>query len=730
MSEEGVDRRTTPVRQSSKRNREYDEDERPQQESLAVQPDVSPKRVRVGSGSFAMDGENGRSLPMQQSNFSQLTNNGSPRLATPTTPGGLGKAGTQAPGAKKLIIRNSKARPQLPNNFLEKSWTKLEEAVGAIHSRQSVSSSLEELYQIVENLCGNKQAAAIYEKLKGNLEKHIAEQLPDLVQGSYVNSTAFLLHMNKVWTDHCDQTVMIRSIFLFLDRTYVLQNSTVLSIWDLGLDLFRAVILDDPTVRSRTISGLLTLIEQERLGEKVDRLLLKSLLRMLSSLQIYQQVFEGAFLTATQKLYENEGRVNARDMDVPTYLNHVQQRLLEETDRLDYYLDFGTRKALISTVEKYLIAEHVQALLTKGLDVMLHEDRRVELKLFYDLLSRVKNGLIELKTSFSTYIKKVGKALVIDPQRDRTLVQDLMDMKNKLDAIIVECFNGTEKFSQAEKDAFDNFINQRVNKPAELIAKFMDGKLRSGNKAATDDELEKLMDKVIILFRFIQGKDVFEAFYKKDLAKRLLLGRSASVDAEKSMLSKLKQECGAGFTSKLEGMFKDMELSKDLAVAFKQFLQHVEGELSWTGVDFSVSILTMGHWPTYPPTEVIMPPQMIEYQEMFKKFYLSKHSGRKLHWQPSLGHCLLRAQFKPNEEEQQATTEQVFQDRQYQIDAAIVRIMKTRKTLPHSLLISELYNQLRFPVKPADLKKRIESLIERDYMCRDKDDSNTYNYVA
>jgi len=40
---------------------------------------------------------------------------------------------------------------------------------------------------------------------------------------------------------------------------------------------------------------------------------------------------------------------------------------------------------------------------------------------------------------------------------------------------------------------------------------------------------------------FLLGKDVFEAFYKKDLAKRLLVGKSASVDAEKSMLSKLKQ---------------------------------------------------------------------------------------------------------------------------------------------------------------------------------------------
>lgn len=103
-----------------------------------------------------------------------------------------------------------------------------------------------------------------------------------------------------------------------------------------------------------------------------------------------------------------------------------------------------------------------------------------------------------------------------------------------------------------------------------LAAKFVDCKLRAGNKEATEEELERLLDKIMVLFRFIHGKDVFEAFYKKDLAKRLLVGKSASVDAEKSMLSKLKQECGGGFTSKLEGMFKDMELSKDINIAFKQ----------------------------------------------------------------------------------------------------------------------------------------------------------------
>jgi cullin-4 len=73
-----------------------------------------------------------------------------------------------------------------------------------------------------------------------------------------------------------------------------------------------------------------------------------------------------------------------------------------------------------------------------------------------------------------------------------------------------------------------------------LSAKFIDEKLKSGSKGSSDAEFEHDLDKALILFKFIQGKDVFEAFYKKDLAKRLLLAKSASVDAEKFMLSKFK----------------------------------------------------------------------------------------------------------------------------------------------------------------------------------------------
>uniref|UniRef100_A0A915HMC9 Cullin-4 n=1 Tax=Romanomermis culicivorax TaxID=13658 RepID=A0A915HMC9_ROMCU len=576
----------------------------------------------------------------------------------------------------------------------------------------------------------------------------------------------------------------------------------------MGLEMFRNILLNSKTVENRLINGLLLLIEQERSGEQVDRMLLKNLLRMLSNLQIYQQMFEQRFLVASEQLYALEGQRIIQDsevgvfsrLDISIYLHHVDKRLREESERLLQYLDCTTRKPLITCVEINLLQNHVTAILSKGMDSLLQENRLQDLRLLYDLLSRVKNGLVELKNSFSVYVKKVGHCLVMDLERDKTMVQDLLDFKDKMDRILSECFCQNEKFAQGLRDSFEYFVNQRSNKPAELIAKFLDTKLRSGNKEATEEELDRLMDKLMVLFRFIHGKDVFEAFYKKDLAKRLLLGKSASVDAEKSMLCKLKQgrwyrtsadttveaadastmailcndrllperkclvelyaKCGSQFTSKLEGMFKDMELSKELGSTCKQYLNGYR--LSWN-IDLTVNILTMGNWPTYQVAEINMPAAMTEYLEAFKKFYLSKHSGRKLQWQPSLGHCLVKARFRPGgrdvettdnftfnekfeeklirikinqiqmketEQEQQQTTEQVFQDRQYQIDAAIVRIMKMRKSLSHNLLISELYSQLRFPVKPTDLKKRIESLIERDYMCRDKEDSNTYNYVA
>uniref|UniRef100_A0AAY4DGE0 Cullin-4A n=1 Tax=Denticeps clupeoides TaxID=299321 RepID=A0AAY4DGE0_9TELE len=705
------------------------------------------------------------------------------------------------PGAaKKLVIKNFKEKPKLPENYTQETWQKLKEAVEAIQNSTSIQYNLEELYQAVENLCSHKISAKLYKQLRLVCEDHIkCVFFLNTIFTDALDNVLFLKKIDKCWQDHCRQMIMIRSIFLFLDRTYVLQNSMLPSIWDMGLELFRFYIISDQKVQSKTISGILLLIEKERNGETVDRSLLRSLLSIVNS--IYQDSFEQRFLEETNQLYAAEGQRLMQEREVPEYLHHVNKRLEEEADRVITYLDQSTQKPLIATVEKQLLGEHLTATLQKGLNNLLDENRIADLSLLYQLFSRVRGGVQALLQHWIEYIKAFGSTIVINPEKDKTMVQELLDFKDKVDYIIDVCFMKNEKFVNAMKEAFETFINKRPNKPAELIAKYVDSKLRAGNKEATDEELEKMLDKIMIIFRFIYGKDVFEAFYKKDLAKRLLVGKSASVDAEKSMLSKLKHECGAAFTSKLEGMFKDMELSKDIMVQFKQYMQcqNIPGN-----IELTVNILTMGYWPTYVPMEVHLFSKLSTwantlYDFIFFPSALSKgkkelqvslfqtlvllmfnegeefsleeiklatgiedselrrtlqslacgkarvltkapkskeiEDGDKFSCNDDFKHKLFRIkinqiQMKETVEEQASTTERVFQDRQYQIDAAIVRIMKMRKTLSHNLLLSEVYNQLKFPVKPADLKKRIESLIDRDYMERDKENPNQYNYVA
>lgn len=717
--------------------------------------------------------------------------------------------------SKRLVIKNLRASAVSTEDSFNKLWPYLEEAVKAIHNSKPIAMSLEILYQNVENLCFEKKTSIAYSSLRQLCEEHIKQELPKLTM-EIDDQIEYLKLLNRHWQDHCSQMMMICQIFLPLDRGYVLNNPLILSIWDLSLDLFKNHIISNKTVQNRCVSGILLLIERERNGEIIDRSLVKNLLTMLYKLQLYQSIFEVEFIKSSDKLYAIEGESLLQKLEIPDYLKHVEKRFNEENNRLLHYLHQSTRLLLISCLEKNLVAEHVSTLLQKGFDLMMDENRIQDLKLFYHLLSRILNGVEQLKTAYSQYIKKRGREIVINPEKDNVMIQELLDFKEKLDETSA-CWNDNEKFLHALKDSFEHFINQRSNKPAELIAKYIDNKLRSGNKEATEEELDKILDKIMVLFRFIHGKDVFEAFYKKDLAKRLLIGKSASVDAEKSMLSKLKQECGGVFTSKLENMFKDMELSKDIMIAFDQQL-HTK-----TSIGLYVNVLTLTQWPTYSPANVLLPTEMSSLQEKFSDFYKRKYSGRNLQWQPALGHCLVKGyispgnvkefqlsmyqtlvlllfnnkddisyedilestkideselkrqlqslacgkvpiliksskgveihtddiftfnkefkhklcrikinqvQLKETQEENQSTNERVFQDRQYQVDAAIVRVMKMRKSLLHNLLITEVVGQLKFPIKPPDIKKRIESLIDRDYLARDETNQNQYNYLA
>lgn len=130
---------------------------------------------------------------------------------------------------------------------------------------------------------------------------------------------------------------------------------------------------------------------------------------------------------------------------------------------------------------------------------------------------------------------------MMDTANDASMIASLLDLKLSLDAITTDAFDSAPAACDAVKKSFESFINKRQNRPAELVAKYFDSTLR---KKASEADLEALLQRLLVMFRYIQGKDVFEAFYQKDLAKRLLLNKSASMDMESYLLGLLKIECG------------------------------------------------------------------------------------------------------------------------------------------------------------------------------------------
>mmetsp|Transcript_1703 Transcript_1703/g.5934 ORF Transcript_1703/g.5934 Transcript_1703/m.5934 type:complete len:401 (-) Transcript_1703:126-1328(-) len=400
-------------------------------------------------------------------------------------------------------------------------------------------------------------------------------------------------------------------------------------------------------------------------------------------------------------------------------------------------------------------------------------------------------------------------------------------MKDKYDTIIRESFGNDKLFQNALSSSFENFMNLNVRSP-EYLSLFVDDRMRRAARGSDSDvETEAVLDKVIVLFRYLQEKDVFEKYYKSHLAKRLLGGRDVSDDAERSFIQKLKAECGYQFTSKIEGMYNDiMRTSRDTMSSFKSMLQSQAGPDPLGGIDLNVQVLTTGSWPTQQGSKCTMPKELEQCCETFRSFYLSNFTGRRLNWQFNMGQADIRAQLgkrthelvvstyqmcilllfndaaclsyeeiaqvteiptadlkrnlqslacvkgknvlrkdpqgkevnagdsfavndafssklykvkigvvaaqKETEPEKQETRQRIEEDRKPQIEAAIVRIMKARRVLDHNTIVQEVTKQLQARFMPSTvlIKKRIESLIEREFLERDRDDRKLYKYLA
>lgn len=216
-------------------------------------------------------------------------------------------------------------------------------------------------------------------------------------------------------------------------------------------------------------------------------------------------------------------------------------------------------------------------------------------------------------------------------------MQTILEVHKKYNALVITAFNNDSGFVAALDKACNKFINannvtaasKNESRSPELLAKYCDILLKKSSKNPEEAELEDTLNQVMVVFKYITDKDVFQKFYSKMLAKRLCFHMSASDDAEASMISKLKQACGFEYTSKLQRMFQDIGLSKDLNEKYKTFVkENVLPNL----IDFSILVLSSGSWPFIQSHQFSLPSELEQSVQRFNSFYAKLHSGRKLNW--------------------------------------------------------------------------------------------------
>lgn len=752
-------------------------------------------------------------------------------------------------GAKKLVIKNLRApicREAQVEEYYARTEKDLEEALEAIFADRRPAVPLERLYRGVEDVCRRGGAAKVYRLLKERIDRHLQlVVLPRIRRTGGQSNIEMLRSVRGEWNVWNAQTITLRSTFSYLDRTFLLRESLP-SINDMAISHFRRMAFPQSSQTNgsspgeKAIAGVCEMIEYDRRGdERLDSNLLKESIRMIYVLGVYVKQFEPVFLKQSVSYFEEFGESWSAS-SLKGYIAACENLLNREDHRcMAYNFDSATVKQLMDSAHKILIDQYSEKLLHGDSLSNLLSDRDVKsMRGLYDLL-RLSDIQKKMKNPWTEYIRQTGSAIISDKERGDEMVLRLLELRRSLDLMIRDAFKKDEDFLWGMREAFGKFMNDRkiascwdtnTSKIGEMTAKYIDMLLRGGLKALPkellsdakdraaaeregqastadeDAELDRQLDQALELFRFIEGKDAFEAFYKKDLARRLLMGRSASQDAERNMLTKLRSECGSNFTHNLEQMFKDQELAKDEMESYRQ--SSITNQKQKAPIDLSVMILSASAWPTYPDTRLNLPDEVATQIETFDKHYKSKHTGRVLTWKHSLAHCSIKASFpkgtkellvsafqavvlmmfnkeptagfftyeqisaatglqggdldrtlqslacgkarvitkhpkgrevnptdtftfnqafsdpkyrvkinqiqlKETKEENKATHERIAQDRRFETQAAIVRIMKSRKSMGHAELVAEVINltKKRGSVEPASIKKEIERYV-------------------
>jgi cullin 1 len=442
----------------------------------------------------------------------------------------------------------------------------------------------------------------------------------------------------------------------------------IYDVYTLHLVQWRKVLFEQ--VSAKVMDAVLKLVEKQRNGETIEYGQIKQVVDSFvslgldeaepskSTLDVYRFHFEKPFIEATKEFYQAESKMFVAENTVVEYMKKAETRLDEEEERVKMYLHQDIAIPLKRCCNQVLIADHC-VLLREEFQVLLDSNREEDMARMYKLLSRIPDGLDPLRQRFENHVRKAGLSAVEKVAADaeklepKVYVDSLLEIHTQYQGLVKRAFNDEPEFTRSLDNACREFVNRNAvcksgsNKSPELLAKYTDVLLRKSSTGIEEAQLEATLTAIMTVFKYIEDKDVFQKFYSRMLARRLVHSNSSSDDAETSMISKLKEACGFEYTNKLQRMFQDMQISKDLNTGFRE---HVKGlEKGKGAVDSQYSILGTSFWPLQPPNTAFNPPAEISADcDLFYRFYKNKHEGRKLTWLWQLCKGELKASYCKN----------------------------------------------------------------------------------